>query len=103
MTPRKDPTYSDPDAVIGETDHDQHRADRGEGIRAPLTTDGADHAEMSVFDGAGNESVVVVTDDDEGRASEGTGASSEEAMSDAKDPGGRLGQGFNKMPKRPLK
>jgi hypothetical protein len=58
---------------------------------------------MSVFDGAGNESVVVIAEDDEGRLSEGTGASSAEAMADAKKPGDRLGHGFNKMPKRSLR
>ncbi|HWG73380.1 MAG TPA: hypothetical protein VG184_04925 [Acidimicrobiales bacterium] len=68
-----------------------------------MTNEGADHAEMSVFDGAGNESVVVIADDEEGRVSEGTGASSEEAMADAKKPGDRLGPGFNEMPKPSVK
>jgi hypothetical protein len=82
------------DAVIGDSDHPQHRAGPGEGIRAPLVQDGADHAEFSIFDGKGNESVVVVTTDDEGRTAEGTGATSAEAMADAKKPGDRLGKAF---------
>ncbi|MDQ6613751.1 MAG: hypothetical protein M3083_03090 [Actinomycetota bacterium] len=81
-------------AVIGDTGHPQHRAGPGEGIRAPLVQDGADHAEFSIFDGKGNESVVVVTTDDEGRTAEGTGPSSEAATQDAKKPGDRLGKAF---------
>jgi hypothetical protein len=82
-------------AVIGETDHPQHRAAPGEGIRAPLASDGADHAEFSIFDGKGNESVVVVTEDDEGRRAEGTGDGSAAATADAKKPGDRLGADFS--------
>ncbi|MGH9076112.1 MAG: hypothetical protein ACRDY0_01430 [Acidimicrobiales bacterium] len=84
----------DQGAVLGETGHPQHRAPAGDGIRAPLTSDGADHAEFSVFDGAGNESVVVVTDDDKGRMSEGTGPTSQAARADARSPKSRLGEGF---------
>lgn len=75
-------------------DDGRRRAGPDEGVRAPLASEGADHAEMSVFDGAGNESVVVVADDEEGKVSEGTGGTSEEAMADAKEPGHRLGKGF---------
>lgn len=95
MTTRKDPTYSDTSATIGDSDHPQHRAGPGEGIRAPLAQEGADHAEMSVFDGAGNEKVVVVADDDQGRMSQGTGGSSAEALADARKPGDRLGHGYS--------
>jgi hypothetical protein len=80
-------------AVIGETDHPQHRAGPGEGVRAPFVSEG-DHPEFSIFDGKGNESVVVVTADDEGRTAEGTGPTSEAAMADAKKPGERLGDAF---------
>ncbi len=78
-------------AIEEDAQEDMGRADSDEGIRASLASEGADHAEMSVFDGAGNESVVVVTDDDEGQVSQGTGGSSEEAMADAKKPGQPLG------------
>ncbi|MDQ6613178.1 MAG: hypothetical protein M3083_00025 [Actinomycetota bacterium] len=81
-------------AVIGETGHAQHRAGPGEGVRAPLVQDGADHAEFSIFDGKGNESVVVVTTDDEGRIAEGTGPTSAAAMKDARKSGDRLGNAF---------
>jgi hypothetical protein len=80
-------------AVIGETDHPQHRAGPGEGVRAPLVQDGADHAEFSIFDGKGNESVVVVTTDRTGHVAEGTGPNAAAAMADAKKHGG-IGKDF---------
>lgn len=90
MTAAKDPTYSDQSATIGESDHPQHRAGPGEGNRAPLAEKGADHAEMSVFDGKGNEEVVVTTNDEEGKMAQGTGPSAGEAMADAQDPDTRI-------------
>ena len=69
--------------VAGDTDHEQHRAGEGEGVRAPLLADGGDAAEISVFDGAGNESVVRMKTDEEGRTAQGTGPSSEAAEADA--------------------
>jgi len=80
-------------AVIGDT-KGQHRAGPGEGVRAPLVSEGADHPEFSIFDGTGNESVVVVGTDEEGRPSEGTGPDSESAMHDAKRSGQLLGKDF---------
>src|SRR5207245_11331530 len=65
-----------------------------EGVRAALDADGADHAEFAIFDGKGNESVVVVAADDDGRTAEGTGPSSAEAMKDAKTTGDRRGRAF---------
>jgi hypothetical protein len=85
----------DQGAVIGEAPGPQHRAGAGEGIRAPLTEEGADHAEFSVFDGQGNESVVVVTSDEEGSPAEGAGPSAEAAMADAKKPGDPLADDFS--------
>ena len=81
----------DQSAVVG-TDEDRYRAGPGEGVRAPLTTEGADHPEFSVFDGQGNESVVVVGTDAKGRTSQGTGETSEEAAADAAKTD--LGEGF---------
>lgn len=54
--------------------------------------------EHSIWDGAGNEIKVVTTEDDEGRPSEGTGNTSEEALEDAKTPGQLLGHGFDTDP-----
>lgn len=54
--------------------------------------------EHSIWDGAGNEIKVVTTVDDEGRPSEGTGKTREEALEDAKTPGQMLGHGFDTPP-----
>jgi hypothetical protein len=69
--------------IAGDSDHEQRRAGPGEGVRAPYIADGGDAAEMSVFDGAGNESVVRLTTDAEGNTAQGTGPSSEAAEADA--------------------
>ena len=61
------------EGVAGDTDHPQHRAGPGEGRRAPFVADGGEAAEMSVFDGAGNESVVRLSSAAEGRTARGTG------------------------------
>ncbi len=82
-----------PQDVLGSTDHPQHRSPPGEGQEAPLTSEGGPGT-TSVFDGKGNETVVVVADDEEGRMSEGTGATGEEALEDARKPGDLLGEGF---------
>jgi len=74
-----DPKFSDRSRVTGLSDPDTNRAGEGEGVRAPLAQDGADHSEFSVFDGAGNESVVVVGTNDDGQRVQATGESSEEA------------------------
>ena len=68
--------------IAGESDHPQHRAGPGEGVRAPFAEDGG-FAEMSVFDGAGNESVVRMTTDEDGNTAQGTGPDSETAAEDA--------------------
>lgn len=70
------------EGVAGESDHEQHRAGPGEGVRAPYAEEGG-VAEMSVFDGKGNESVVRLTTDADGNTAQGTGPSSEAADDDA--------------------
>ena len=84
---------SEQKGAAGTSDHPQHRAAEGEGVRRDVNA--PDHAEHSIFDGAGNESVVVTVADDEGRVSQGTGRSSEDAMKDAKAPGDMLGKDFS--------
>jgi len=85
------------EGVSGDTDHEQHRAGDGEGVRAPYAAE-TGVSEISVFDGAGNESVVRVATDAEGNTSQGTGATSEAAAADAEellDEGTRtIGEGF---------
>ncbi len=84
--------------VAGDTDHPQHRAGEGEGVRAPYATE-TGVSEISVFDGAGNESVVRTTTDESGKRVQGTGASSADAAADAErlvndDSGQNIGEGF---------
>lgn len=70
---------------IEESDTELHRAGPGEGVRAPMAQYGADHAEFSIFDGKGNEQVVVVGDNEEGIPVQATGDSSEEAAKKVAD------------------
>jgi len=83
--------------VAGDTDHHQHRAGPDEGVRAPAATE-TGVSEISVFDGAGNESVVRTTTDADGNRAQGTGSSSAEAAADAKrlldKEGGGIGEAF---------
>lgn len=86
------------EGVAGDTDHPQHRAGEGEGVRAPNNAEGG-VSEISVFDGAGNETVVRTIGDESGRRAQGTGATSEEAQANAEKllkKGGRqaVGDGF---------
>lgn len=79
------------------TDHAQ-RADESEGVRAPMADD-LGHAEHSIFDGAGNETVVVTTRNEDGRTKQGTGHTSEAAMKDAKKGADPIGDGFGSNPR----
>ena len=51
--------------------------------------------EHSIYDDEGKEIKVVTTEDDEGRVSQGTGGTTEEALADAKKPGNLLGEGYS--------
>lgn len=79
-----------------------HRAGPGEGARAP-SADETGVSEISVYDGAGNESVVRTTTDADGRRAQGTGASSEDAAADADrlldKEGGGIGEAFGPVHK----
>ena len=68
--------------IAGETDHHQHRAGPGEGVRAPFAAE-TGVAEISVFDGKGNESVVRLSTDADGNTAQGTGPTSADAAADA--------------------
>ncbi len=89
MTERRQTT--EPKRV--NADHLHELAGEDEGIRS------SSPAQMSVFDGAGNEAVVVIGQDDQGRRKEGTGASAAEAAKDAKDAREPIGEGFYPPPK----
>jgi hypothetical protein len=75
----------------GSSDHSQHRTPEGEGSDSTMSEKESGPAEVSVYDGMGNEKVMVTTDGDDGRAIQGTGDTAEEAVKDAKSEGGPLG------------
>lgn len=78
----------------GTSDHDQHRAGANEGVRAPFSRDSGEEPQISIFDGAGNESVVVATDNKDGKPAQGTGPSAEAARANAKESSDTLGEDF---------
>jgi len=94
MSDQTDPKFSDRNRVTGLSDPDTHRAGEGEGVRAPLAQDGADHSEFSVFDGQGNEQVVVVGTGADGKVAQSTGDSSDEAQGLVGKMKDKLGDGF---------
>ncbi len=85
------------EGVAGDTDHPQHRAGPGEGVRAPFASE-TGVSEISVFDGKGNEKVARTQGDASGQRAQGTGDSSAEAAADAQklleDGGQSVGEGF---------
>lgn len=87
----------DRNTPIEESDTPLHRAGEGEGVRAPLAQEGADHAEFSIFDGKGNEKVVVVGDQD-GKPVQAAGDSSEEAQSKIGKMKNKIDEAFNPSP-----
>ena len=80
---------------VGESDHPQHRTPPGEGSETPLSEKEGGPAEMSLYDGMGNETSAVLTEDEQGFPRQGTGKDREDAIEDAKDPDSVIGQGFN--------
>lgn len=78
----------------GSTDHPQHRAPTGEGFRKDPTDD-SKPPQISIFDGKGNESVVVATTGSDGRVAQGTGRTAAEAEADAQSAEGGLGDAFS--------
>ena len=81
--------------VTGYSDSEQHRVPAGQGNNAPLASDTGGLPEMSIFDGKGNESVVVAATDDKGIVREGTGPDRESAEKDARNPKTVLGDAFH--------
>ena len=84
------------DDRLGSSDHPQYRAPEGEGVDAPFHEDKG-LIQSSVFDGAGNETVVVTTQGPDGRRKQGTGATAEEALEDSQDDE-PIGEGFYPPP-----
>ncbi len=71
------PEFSDPNRVIG-TPGEARRAPEGEGNRAPMAQYEGGDPQFSIFDGQGNENVVVVTEKD-GKPVAATGETADEA------------------------
>ena len=76
---------------VGSSDHEQQRTPEGQGAQSTMSEQEPGPAEMSIFDGKGNEQVMVTTDSDEGTATQGAGDTVEEAIKDAKSEGGPMG------------
>ena len=74
-------------------DHPVHRAGPREGVRAPSASE-TGVAQQSIFDGAGNEVVVVTTTNADGVRKQGTGPNAEAALEDAKSTKEPIGEGF---------
>ncbi len=90
---------NDREPLTGQDDHPQNRANPGEGGRAPSVEDSdSDLPEYSIFDGKGNESVVVVGANDDGQRKQGTGPDREAAIEDMKDTKDLLGKDFSPGP-----
>ena len=87
-----------PEDVVGSSDHPQRRAGPNEGVRAPEPDESGGVLQQSIFDGKGNEIVVVTGQDEEGNRKQGTGWSAEEAMEDAGDTSEPIGHGFGPSP-----
>ena len=81
------------EGTAGNADHLQHRAPAGEGYRSD-STDDSTPPQMSIYDGKGNESVVVLTVDDDGKPSQGAGDTLADALKDAKTADAGLSDAF---------
>ncbi len=71
-----------------------NRAPEGQGVRAGPASQKGEPIQQSVFDGAGNEVVVVTHTDAEGQRKQGTGTDAAEALADAQDKSEPMGEEF---------
>lgn len=71
------------------------KAPDGQGVAAPFASESGGPPQTSIFDGAGNESVVTLAEGSDGRVAEGAGATLEEAVDDAKTGATLLGDDFS--------
>jgi len=86
----------DRQGVLG-SDPETRRAGPGEGIRAPFAQDTGGQAQTSVFDGKGNESVVVFGENEDGRPSQGTGQDLSSAEAEVASGDAHPGSGFGNL------
>lgn len=75
----------DQQGVMGPENGPQHRAPPRQGLRAPFAAESGELPQTSVFDGKGNESVVVYTTDKNGRPAQGSGPDIASAQAEAED------------------
>ena len=77
--------FEQPDrqGVIGPGNDPQHRAGPGEGVRAPFAHKEGGDPQISVFDGKGNEQVVVAAPDRQGNLAQGSGPDTGSARAEA--------------------
>ncbi len=85
MTENDTPRELTPDEMRAEPDSDSSRQN-------------LESNEMTSWDGAGNPITNVITDDESGRLSEGTGQSSDEAMEEARDTDAAVGENVGLKP-----
>jgi hypothetical protein len=88
------PEFSDPNRVIG-TPGEARRAPEGEGNRAPLAQNEGGDPQFSIFDGAGNEDVVVVTPNPDGKPVAATGHTADEARDSVDKMDSMIGDGYS--------
>lgn len=69
----------------GAIDHPVDRSPEGQGMDAPFSSETGGVAEHSIFDGTGNESVVVTTTNADGQRRQGVGKTREEALKDVEE------------------
>jgi hypothetical protein len=93
MSDQTDPKFSDPNRVVGIPE-DAERAPEGEGNRAEFAQYGADKAQFSIYDGEGNENVVVLTDNEEGKPVAATGETADEALKSVKKMDTGIGEDY---------
>lgn len=89
-----DPKFSDPNRVVG-TPTEARRAPEGEGNRAPLAQNEGGDPQFSIFDGAGNEDVVVVTPNADDKPVAATGRTADEARKSADKMDTMIGDGYS--------
>jgi hypothetical protein len=96
MSEQPDPNFTDAydaerQGVMGPGDEPQHRAPDGDGVRAGFADQTGGPPQMSVFDGKGNESVVVVGENEKGDPAKGTGPTTADALADAEKGDSQIG------------
>lgn len=80
-----------PDEHVNDMKDSGRRAPEGQGAGGPVGT-----GETSIFDGAGNESVVALgVNEEDGRVAEGAGATREEALENARKQDSLLNDAFS--------